>query len=197
MKPGLRFYPWASGGLILANLAFFLATTLEGGADNAETLEKLGALSTGLWTRGEWWRALSANFLHFGWPHLGINLLALGIIGTLAERYYGFWKFCFLYFGAGVGTMVGMGTWFWLTGQHQHLLVGASAAIIGALGGLIWIYFRQWQAYPSAYYRNRLWGLGVIIAFQFLLDSQMPQVSLESHALGLALGLLLGAALRS
>jgi rhomboid protease GluP len=195
MKSRPRFYPWASGALILANLAFFLATTLEGGADNADTLEKLGALSSGLWTRGEWWRALSANFLHYGWPHLIINLLALAIIGTLTERYYGPWRFALLYFGAGIGTMVGMGTWFWLTNQHQHLLVGASAAIIGLLGGLTWIYFRQWQAYPNSYYRNRLWGLAAIIGFQFLLDSQMPQVSLESHALGLALGFLLGAAL--
>ena len=34
---------------------------------------------------GQWWRLLSAHWVHLGWAHLGLNLAGLVIMGTLFQ----------------------------------------------------------------------------------------------------------------
>jgi membrane associated rhomboid family serine protease len=192
-----NFFPITTICLVVVNLLAFLLEYKQGGVENLATLEFLGALNSHVFSRGQWWRAIAANFLHYGPSHLALNLFALSILGLITEKYYGALRFLGLFLGSGITSMALMGVWFNYTQQHHQLLVGSSAAILGLVGGLMVIYIQQWLDYPSIYYRNRLLGFTGIIILQFFLDSQIPQVSLLSHLLGLGTGILLGWILRS
>jgi membrane associated rhomboid family serine protease len=190
------FFPIITICLVAVNLLVFLLEYEQGGVENLATLEFLGALNSNVFSQGQWWRAIAANFLHYGPTHLALNLFALGVLGLITEKYYGALRFLGLFLGSGITSMALMGIWFNYTQQHHQLLVGSSAAILGLVGGLMVIYIQQWLDYPSAYYRNRLLGLTGMVILQFFLDSQIPQVSLLSHLLGLGMGILLGWTLR-
>jgi membrane associated rhomboid family serine protease len=80
---------------------------------------------------GEWWRLLTAAFLHYGPFHLGINMYSLFFAGTLLEQVIGRWRFALLYFGSGIAGSAGA-----LALSPGSVTVGASGAIFGILGAL-------------------------------------------------------------
>jgi membrane associated rhomboid family serine protease len=80
---------------------------------------------------GEWWRLLSAAFLHYGPFHLAINMYSLFFAGTLLEQVIGRWRFGLLYLGSGIAGSAGA-----LVLSPDSVTVGASGAIFGILGAL-------------------------------------------------------------
>ncbi len=51
---------------------------------------------------GEWWRLITAAFLHYGPIHLGLNMLALWWLGQPVEAALGRVRYVLLYFAAGL-----------------------------------------------------------------------------------------------
>jgi membrane associated rhomboid family serine protease len=80
---------------------------------------------------GEWWRIVTAAFLHYGIFHLGVNMYSLFFAGTLLEQLIGRWRFALLYLAAGIAGSAGAILW-----SPNQVTVGASGAIFGILGGL-------------------------------------------------------------
>ena len=194
MKPAMsrHFYPYATLILIGLNVAMFCGELAQGGSQNLEILDNLGALDPiAVIHQGEWWRIMTANFLHYGYAHLGVNLLGLGMIGTVVERDLGMGRFLCVYLGSGCGAMALMTVFLLAMQDDNRLVVGASAGIMGVFGGLGVLYFQLWQQLPSAWTRRRLYLFGSLAVFQFVLDSQMPDISVMSHAFGFALGIFL------
>ena len=74
---------------------------------SAETLVGMGAKVTSriVWRR-EWWRLLTASWLHGGLFHLGLNLALLWQLGAPLERAYGAWAIAPLYLISGVYGVV-------------------------------------------------------------------------------------------
>jgi membrane associated rhomboid family serine protease len=82
---------------------------------------------------GEWWRLITAAFLHYGPIHLGFNMLALWWLGGAVEAAIGSWRFLLLYLVSGLAGSAGA-----LLLTPTGVTVGASGAIFGMLGaGLI------------------------------------------------------------
>lgn len=52
---------------------------------------------------GDWWRLITATFLHGSLLHLGFNLLALWILGTQVEIYLGSKNSLLLYLVSAMG----------------------------------------------------------------------------------------------
>jgi rhomboid protease GluP len=155
-------------------------------------LQALGALDPiAINQNGEWWRVITANFLHYGYVHLGVNLLGLGIIGTIMERDLGAARFLCLYLGSGCGAMALMAVYLMTSQDYNRLVVGASAGIMGLFAGLGVLYFQLWQRCPSPWASRRLWVFSALVIFQFVLDSQLPDVSVLSHGFGFGLGIIL------
>ncbi|MEB3228899.1 MAG: rhomboid family intramembrane serine protease [Synechocystis sp.] len=178
--------------LVGLNLAMFLGELAQGGSQNLDSLQALGALDPlAIQQQGEWWRVITANFLHYGYLHLGVNLFALAAIGTLMERQLGPGRFLCLYLGSGGGAMALMAVYLIGIQDYNRLVVGASAGIMGLFAGLGVHYFQMWQRYPSPWTRQRLYVFGGLIIFQFVLDFQLPDVSVMSHGFGFAMGMLL------
>jgi membrane associated rhomboid family serine protease len=81
---------------------------------------------------GEWWRLLTAAFLHYGPIHLGLNMLALWWIGRPLENYLGPMRYLLIYLVSGLAGSAGA-----LLVTPNGVTVGASGAIFGILGAAI------------------------------------------------------------
>jgi rhomboid protease GluP len=82
---------------------------------------------------GDWWRLITATFLHGSLLHLGFNMLALWILGTQVEIYLGSKKFLLLYFVSAIGGSLAS---FYFS-PPATFSIGASGAIFGLMGAFI------------------------------------------------------------
>ncbi|CAN5416824.1 hypothetical protein BH20VER3_BH20VER3_04270 [soil metagenome] len=178
---------WA---LILFNVAMFGVEMIMGGSTNPLTLQNLGGLEpAAVIVRHEYWRLLTALFLHYGALHLSVNLLGLYILGPSLERLLGATKFLLSYLVSGLGSSAGVVV-LWSLGLNQSdLLVGASGSIMGVIGVSAGLLVRHRQS-PLA--GRQLKNFIAIVAIQTAFDLWRPEVSLSAHLSGFVSGLLLG-----
>jgi membrane associated rhomboid family serine protease len=127
---------------------------------------------------GEWWRLLTAAFLHYGPVHLGLNMLALWWLGSPVEAALGRSRFVLLYLTAGLAGSAGA-----LVLNPNAITVGASGAIFGILGSLLVL---EYQVTGSL--MGQAMTLIVInLAFSAAFSSN---ISLGGHVGGLIAGIL-------
>ena len=142
-RPGARFTGWVTPSLIgLCLIAFLLegfpVNGLTANTTNAFTarFELLGFGYTqsqgqihliGLVTGDEYYRLISAAFLHVGILHIAFNMFALYILGTPLERIFGWPRYLALW----VTCAVGGNTLVYLVDGLDANGVGASTAIFG------------------------------------------------------------------
>jgi rhomboid protease GluP len=177
--------------LVFANCAMFAAELWRGGAEDNETLYNLG----GLWPEsvldgGEWWRLITAFFLHFGWAHITVNMLSLYVLGRAIEARFGPWRMLVIYLIGGIGSCA-----FVLALMHGGViegdfLVGASGAIMALFGALAAYQFVTWLRTRDVLDRRPVLALAGVVLIQFASDMSIPQVSLAGHASGMAIGFL-------
>jgi len=183
---------YATYVLIILNLFFFVLEINAGGSKNLITLDYLGALIPVKVLSGQWWRVISANFLHYGALHLSTNMLALYYLGKLIEINLGAARYLFIYLFSGIGAMVAFTIFSLLQGDNNAFLVGASAAIMGLVGTLLAISSYVWLKRKTPMNAKRLRLVIIIIIVQFIFENLIPQVSFYSHLFGLISGFLLG-----
>lgn len=183
--------------LIGINLAAFAAEIADGGSEDMAALRQLGALVPDLVVvHGQWWRLPAAMFLHFGWLHLSLNMLALAVLGRAVEREMGWWRFLATYLAAGLGSMAGIVLLVRSGWMPDETVLGASGAIMGLFGALIIGAAQAWRRSRSRAARLRLVWMAGLVGVQSALDVATPQVSFAGHALGVMLGMLAGFVLR-
>jgi len=96
--------------------------------------------------RIELWRIFSYMFLHGDFAHIFFSMLALFFFGPALERTLGKKKFLFLYFLCGVLAGVISGFFYFLLGELEARIIGASGAIFGILAGYA-LYFPNSRVY--------------------------------------------------
>lgn len=135
--------------------------------------------NSGLW---QWWRAVTAMFLHGGLIHIGFNMMVLLDIGPVVEEVYGSAQFLFLYLAAGVAGNL-------LSAWWGYSSVGASGAILGLIGVMIAITTKRSGAAMQAL-RSRLISWVVTIFVMGFLPGL--RINNWAHFGGLAAGFMLG-----
>jgi membrane associated rhomboid family serine protease len=120
--------------LIGINVGIYFLQLAGGASVNANSgwIFEHGALYGPLVAQGDWYRLLSAAFLHYGPFHLGLNMLALWWIGRPLESYLGAVRYLLLYLVSGLAGSAGA-----LIANPTGVTVGASGAIFGILGAAI------------------------------------------------------------
>ena len=131
--------------LLVANALVWVAMTLLGGSENPAILVLFGAKYTPLILAGQYWRLLSAVFVHVGIAHLMFNAYALFSFGIEVERRFGRSRFLALYLLSGIASTTAS-----FVGSPA-LSAGASGAVFGLAGASL--------AYYAAY-RDRLGATG-------------------------------------
>ncbi len=102
---------------------------------NLATLVLMGAKVNDRIARGDYWRLLTATFLHANLIHIFFNGYALYALGPETERIYGTWRFLGLYVLAGLAGSLASYL------MSPAISVGASGAIFGMIGGLGVFYY--------------------------------------------------------
>src|SRR5690348_6022704 len=133
--------------LIAINLAIYLLTAAQGGGlsnPGGALLNKFILVGSNPITHSgdlahahEWWRMVTAMFLHASLLHIGFNMYALWVIGTPVEQYLGKARYLGLYFVSGLAGSAGA-----LLQSPFTPVVGASGAIFGILGAMMIL---EWQ----------------------------------------------------
>jgi rhomboid protease GluP len=150
---------------------------------SAATLIRSGALYSGLVAAGQWWRLLTAVFVHIGLIHLVFNVIALVIVSKFLEEELGAVRYLSIFLLTG---LAGSGASYLL--HIRVLSAGASGAIFGLIGFAIPYFGRQHTFRTREIQRIMIrWG---IYAFVFGL---LFGADNYAHAGGFAAGLLLGA----
>ena len=121
---------------------------------------------------GEYWRLITAAFLHYGPLHLILNMLGLWWFGSLLEQRIGSGRFLLLYLVSGLAGSAGA-----LVVSPTNPTVGASGAIFGILGaGLVLEHQRDYVFGGSA--------LGVIV-LNLVFTFSVANISIGGHIGGL------------
>lgn len=129
-----RDYP-ATTVLLAINLAVFAGMVLTGGSlmgFSGATLVRWGGNFGPLTVGGEYWRLLTAGFVHANLIHIAFNMWCLWSLGQLSERLFGHWQTFCIYLLTGVG-----GALLSIAYNPGRLEVGASGAIFGIAGALL------------------------------------------------------------
>lgn len=105
---------------------------------------------------GAWWQLVTNMFTHVDIWHVGLNLMALYILGPVLEQIMGRVRFLLVYFVGGLAASVMV---FWLSSPDGATL-GASGALYAVLGALI-VTFRKARLDTKWLTQNLL--LGVLI----------------------------------
>jgi rhomboid protease GluP len=135
--------------------------------------------NSGLW---QWWRAVTAMFLHGGLIHIGFNMMVLLDIGPVVEEVYGSAQFLFLYVAGGVAGNL-------LSAWWGYSSVGASGAILGLIGVMIAITTKRSGAAMQAERSRLISWVVTIFVMGFLRALRVNNVA---HFGGLATGFVLG-----
>ncbi len=136
-RKNLREQPLVNHFLFLINALVFTFCTLSG-----DLLYNYGALSLRGVEAGQWYRLITCMFLHGDMMHLVGNMMILVFLGDIVERQLGHVKYFLLYFLAGLCG--GAASLFMQSLQPEiSSSIGASGAIFGMVGGLLWLLIRN------------------------------------------------------
>lgn len=127
----LKNKPFIVYSVVIICLFIFLMMTLAGGSTNPLVLLSFGARSNFHMVAGQWWRLLTAAFLHAGLMHLAMNLVFIYYGGAQVEAMIGHWRFLVIYLVSAVGGNL------FSFAFSDSLSVGASTAIAGMLASVI------------------------------------------------------------
>lgn len=180
---------YINGVLIAVNILYFFWLEFHGSTENAAFMVEHGAMYVPLVVReGEYYRLLTAVFMHFGISHLVNNMVILFVLGDNLERALGKVKYLVFYLICGVGANVFSMV---VSIREYELAVsaGASGAIFGVIGGLLYVVIRNRGRLEDLSTRQ----LALFVACSLYFGFTSTGIDNAAHVGGLVLGFLLAA----
>jgi rhomboid protease GluP len=184
--------PRAIWAILAINVLIFIVPMLldlfiaVGGLPVSEYILVLGAKDNeAIKQGGQYYRLLTAMFLHGGLLHILFNSFSLYMLGPETERIYGTARFLALYFIAGLAGSVASYAF------SPALSVGASGAIFGLGGGLVAFYYISRKLFGEIS-RQQLGNLITILMINLFIGFSTPRIDNLAHVGGLIGGALAG-----
>ncbi len=133
----------------------------------------------------EWYRLVTAGFLHFGILHLGMNMFLLYQLGDMLERPLGRVRFGLLYTACLLGGSLGVLV---IESDSRGLHGGASGAVFGLMAAAtIGLYRRGVNVFQT--------GIGTLLVINLILTFTIPGISIGGHLGGAIMGAICGLAM--
>jgi membrane associated rhomboid family serine protease len=171
--------------LILLNVAVFGYTVAQAhslGRNGNSQLFQDWELWPPIVAGGEWWRLITAGFLHSGPVHIALNMMALYLLGRELEPLLGRIRFTAIYLISLLGGSVAV----FLLGDERVPVVGASTAVFGLMGAILVVVLRL-KLNPRP--------VLTIVALNVFISIAVPNISLLGHLGGGVIGALATAAM--
>src|SRR3954454_2241598 len=159
---------------------FLSGANTTGGGLGSSTLIDDGSLSRATIANGEYYRLITAGFLHAGLLHLAFNMFSLWILGGLLEPAVGRLRFGLIYFVSLLAGSFGA-----LLLEPTAPTVGASGAIFGLMGAAV-VVMRNSGINPLES------GLGFWLLLNLLFTFTASGISIGGHIGGLIGGVVSG-----
>ncbi len=171
-------------GLLALIALVFLVQVYSAALLNPFRMIDLGANSATLVAEGQWFRLVSANFLHGNWPHVIVNGVALFFLGTVLERLLGSRRLLFIFLVSALGGALAS-----MLAAQGALSVGASTALFGLLGALGVVHLKFHRQLPVPYRQSVRWWV-IILGLNTLLPLLIAMIDVAAHAGGFLAGAL-------
>jgi membrane associated rhomboid family serine protease len=180
--------PRVTYALIAINVVAFIAEVVAGGglaSRGSGTVVDHGALSRIGIADHDYWRLVTAGFLHAGFLHIGLNMYLLYILGQMIEPALGPVRFAALYFAALLAGSFGA-----LVATTNPLTetVGASGAIFGLMGAAVVMMRARGISVMES-------GVGGLLVLNLVFSFVISGISIGGHIGGLIGGIVAAAAL--
>ena len=135
--------PICTIAIAAANVLIFLGRSFMGMTEDSAFMMEHGAMYVPYLMNGErYYTLITSMFLHFGFSHLMNNMVMLLVIGYSLEPEIGKIRFLFIYLGSGLmGNLVS--AWFDVSQGSYAVSAGASGAIFGIVGALLYVAIRN------------------------------------------------------
>ena len=170
-----------SAAVVGVIIAMFLLELARNAVRNDARLLGLGALPDSGQIHHEYWRLITAGFLHYDLTHLVLNTFLLLLIGPVVERRAGVAWLLLIFLTASVASFVGILIKHQLW-PSQGVSLGASGGVFAVLGAALVLVFRL---------RSQNRRLRIRLAMVFLgglTYSVLPGISMIGHVTGLLVG---------
>jgi membrane associated rhomboid family serine protease len=164
--------------LVALNVAVYVAEIASGSSwrNLSGEVYARGALYGPLVADGEWWRLITAAFLHASPIHLLFNMLMLWWFGRSLEALIGPGRFIALYVASALAGSAGA-----LLLNPTTPTVGASGAVFGILGAGLVLERRRIYVFGGS-------ALGIVV-INIILSFTLSNISIGGHLGGLAGGI--------
>jgi len=181
----IQYYKFHPITTIILGINLLMAVLLIiAGGFNTLNLVEFGALVPILvFEEGEYYRIITAMFLHGGFLHLFSNSFVLYYIGAYLERLIGPKRYLLVYMISGIVSSL----FVLFFAPEISVTIGASGAIFGVIGGLLMLTFlrKNWFTDHAIGTIRQLILINVVITFL------VPNISIPGHMGGLIAGILL------
>lgn len=181
------YTPYVTWTILAINIGVFALDLLLAGTTNflsfsGGPLVRAGAVFAPAVADGEWYRLLTAAFLHLGPIHLAFNMYALFLFGPIVEQLYGRLEFTVLYVLCALGGSV-----LTILLAPNVPAAGASGAIFG-LFGLAFVVSRRHHAQLGREARYLFGQAGSVLVLNLFITFIVPGISWTGHVGGLLTG---------
>lgn len=176
--------------LIALNVLWFLWMVVQGVSaidPGAEDGLRFGANHGPAIAAGEWWRLLSAGFVHYGLLHLGMNMWAVWVLAPLAERLYGRGAFLVLYLLGAIGCSCAS-----MLMKPETFSAGASGAVFATMGGIFVFFLLHRREMPPGMFAATMKWIGWLLGINLVLGLTNPNIDNAGHFGGLVAGIAAG-----
>lgn len=173
--------------LIIVNVCVFFWLSFGGMTENAEYMLEHGAMYVPYMMKNEeYHRLVTSMFLHFDFDHLLNNMVLLGVIGWTLEHEIGKIRFLIIYFASGIAGNI-LSAWGDLMTREYAVSAGASGAVYGIIGALLYVALRNKGHIGDISGRGLLCMIGLSLYYGFTSSG----VDNLAHIGGLAAGFIL------
>lgn len=164
--------PIVTRTILIVCVTVFAISSLTGG-------DVFGARNFGMFplsvAQGEWYRLLTATFLHAGLLHIAFNMYALFLLGPGLEYYLGTKRFTIVYLLSAIGASVAS----YAFSDIAIISVGASGAIFGLMTATM-VFGKAIRADTRQ--------LALLLLVNFLIGAAVPGIDWRAHLGGAVIG---------
>ena len=181
---------WATPAILVVNLLVFVAMAATGvsfwSPGTADVFAWGGAYGPRV-VEGQWWRLLTANYVHFGLLHLGFNMWCLWQVGRFTERLLGNWAFVLAYTFSGLGGAIAS-----IAHNPLGIGAGASGAVFGLFGCVLGFMLVRRRTVPVRVLKPHVMSILAFLGYNIYFSLTVSHIDNFAHGGGLFIGFLSG-----